>query len=495
MASEKKDTGEVLKDQNVFLRILNIRSVNAALESIEKTYISTKQSHPIISSVCGLYEKGVSRAGNLAVWSMKPALHVLQPQLVAANSLACKGLDRLEEKVPALQSPPAELAANIKGLVSSTLEAAKDGMICPFKHSSNVVLGKVSSRYQQSKNTLSGGIQYIVNSRLVYLAERRVNRALSLTENLIDCILPGTSDKKENDGSMEEQQEPYVGASDPMPIFSRLGALASTICRRAFEKTFAQLQHSTHQGHTLVKRIPGLNPLVELTMSTMRTMGGIIVGFPSSIAMYLKNGQQHSPLKEMANDEHEQVKSNGLVSGLGQRLLKVYGSVVANIKKTPRTSFNLAKDGVNIVLGSLGTVSGKALHKLSYYGLIPRRLSKTEGGSQPAEKDGAEECLCGFLVLESNVENIIYSRNDNSEKQPLKVTEPVDISEDTHQLKKKVMKQIPLQHRVVLGGSNKKVSNHRASRKKSLTDHSQISSSSSYIRTIQNSRSATVTLE
>ncbi|XP_021323484.1 perilipin-1 isoform X1 [Danio rerio] len=456
MASEKKDTGEVLKDQNVFFRILNIRSVNAALESIEKTYTSTKQSHPIISSVCGLYEKGVSRAGNLAVWSMKPALHVLQPQLVAANSMACKGLDRLEEKVPALQSPPAELAANIKGLMSSTLEAAKDGITCPIKHSSNVVLDKVSSRYQQSKNTLSGGIQYILNSKLVFLAEQRASRALSLTENLIDCILPGTSDKTENDRSTEEQQESYVGASDPMPIFSRLGALASTICRRAFEKTFAQLQLSTHQGHTLVKRIPGLNPLVEFTMSTMRTMGGIIKGFPSSMATYLKDGQQHSPLKEMANDEHGQVKSNGLVSGLGQRLLKVYGSVVANIKKTSRTSFNLAKDGVNIVLGSFGTVREKTLHKLSYYGLIPRRLSKTEGGSQPAEKDGAEECLCGFLVLESNVGNIIHSRNDNSEKQPLKVTEPMDISEETRQLKKKLMKQIPMQHRVVLGGSNKK---------------------------------------
>ncbi|KAG1944828.1 perilipin-1, partial [Pimephales promelas] len=179
--------------ENVFLRILNLRSVSAALESIEKTYTSTKQSHSIIRSVCGLYEKGVRRAGSLAVWSLQPALHVLEPQLVAANSMACRGLDRLEEKVPALQSQPAELAANIKELMSSTLETAKDGIACPIKQTSNVVLDKVSTGYQQSKNAIRDGIQFVLNSKLVYLAEQRANRALSLTENLVEYVLPVSS--------------------------------------------------------------------------------------------------------------------------------------------------------------------------------------------------------------------------------------------------------------------------------------------------------------
>lgn len=73
--------------QNVFIRILNLRSVSSALESIEKTYISTKQSHSIIRSVCGLYEKGVCRAGSLAVWSLQPALDVLEPGRKSSNLL------------------------------------------------------------------------------------------------------------------------------------------------------------------------------------------------------------------------------------------------------------------------------------------------------------------------------------------------------------------------------------------------------------------------
>lgn len=58
-------------------------------------------------------------------------------------------------------------------------------------------------------------------------------------------------------------QAPDVGASGPKPSFSRLRELAGTICRRAFEKTAAQLQRSKRQGQELVTQIPGVSPLVS----------------------------------------------------------------------------------------------------------------------------------------------------------------------------------------------------------------------------------------
>uniref|UniRef100_A0A671KEK7 Perilipin n=1 Tax=Sinocyclocheilus anshuiensis TaxID=1608454 RepID=A0A671KEK7_9TELE len=493
MASEKKDTGDVLKEQNVLLRIRNLRSVSAALESIEKTYIHTKQSHPIINSLFGMYKKGVSKAGSLVVWSIQPALHVLEPQLVAANSLTCRGLDHLEEKVPALQYPPEELTASIKELVSSTLETAKDSVACPIKQNSNVVLDKVSTGYQQSKNALSDSIHYVLNSKLVCLAEQRADRALSLLENLVDFVLPVSSIETEDDGSMGEQA-PDVGASGPKPSFSRLGALADTICRRAFEKTAAQLQRSKGQGQGLVTQIPGVSPLVEYTMRTVKTIGSVILGLPSSVALFLKDAQQHNSLKEMTSNEFEQLESKGLprlVNGLGQKLLKVCGSVVAYVKKPHQTSFNLSYYGL------VTFTCGKTKEWLCFLSQqIPRQSSKAEGGSQMAENDRSKAVLgsCS-LVLETSVGDHMHSPSGNSQKQPLKVTELKEISEETRQLKKKVMKQIPMQQKVVLGGNNKEVSNHRSPRK-SLKDCTQISSSSSsYIHTVQNSRNASPTAE
>ncbi|RXN18173.1 perilipin-1 isoform X1 [Labeo rohita] len=395
--------------------------------------------------------------------------------VVAANAVACRGLDHLEEKVPALQCPPAELAESIKELMSSTLETAMDSVAYPIKQTSNVVLDKVSTQYQQSKNALSDGMHYVLNSKLACLAEQRAARALSLMEDLVDFVLPVSSTETEDDGSMGEQ-EPDVGASGPKPSFGRLGALAGTICRRAFEKTAAQLQRSKRQGQGLVTEIPGTSSMVEYTMRSVKTVGSGVLGLPNSVAVYMK---QHSFLKEVINNEHEQFKSNGLqrvVSGLGQQLLKVYGSVVTNVKRTHETSFNLAKDGVSIVLRSFGTVRKRTLDNLSYYRLIPRQSSKPEGGSQLVEKDGSKECVSGFLIVESSVEDHMHSPSDDSQKQPQKVTELKEISEEIRQLKKKVMKQIPIQQKVVLGGSNKKAS---TSPRKSLPDCTQITASTS----------------
>ncbi len=77
--------------------------------------------------------------------------------------------------------------------MSSTLETAKDSVTCPIKQTSYVVLDKVSTGYQQSKHVLSDGMHYVLNSKLVWLAEQRADRALRLMENLVDFVLPVSS--------------------------------------------------------------------------------------------------------------------------------------------------------------------------------------------------------------------------------------------------------------------------------------------------------------
>uniref|UniRef100_A0A8C2C5T6 Uncharacterized protein n=1 Tax=Cyprinus carpio TaxID=7962 RepID=A0A8C2C5T6_CYPCA len=278
--------------------------------------------------------------------------------VVAANSVACRGLDHLEEKVSALQYSPAEVISDIytKELMSSILEATKDSVTSPIKQTSNFVLDKVSAGYQQSKNALSDSIHYVINSKFVCLAKQRADRS---------------DGEPEDDGSMEEQ-EPNVGASGPKPSLSWLGAVFGTICRRAFEKTAAQFQCSKRQGQGLVTQIPGVSPLVS-SKRHEKCWIACLLNLPNTYFFLQSNVLPR------------------LVSGLGQQLLKVYGSVMAN---------------------------------------------------------------------------------------------------------KKVMKQIPMQQKAVLGCNNKKVPNHRSPRK-SLTDYIQISSSSSssYTRTVQNSRNAAPTTE
>uniref|UniRef100_A0A3B3QAD4 Uncharacterized protein n=1 Tax=Paramormyrops kingsleyae TaxID=1676925 RepID=A0A3B3QAD4_9TELE len=90
----------------VLVRLLQLPMVSATRQVLQETYSSTKQTHPLICTVCGVYERGARKAGSLAVWTIQPAIHRLETHISAVDVLACKGLDRLEERIPALQYPP-----------------------------------------------------------------------------------------------------------------------------------------------------------------------------------------------------------------------------------------------------------------------------------------------------------------------------------------------------------------------------------------------------
>ncbi|NXR21287.1 PLIN1 protein, partial [Cinclus mexicanus] len=99
--------------ENVLQRVLQLPVVSSTCETLQRKYSSTKESHPLMASVCEVYERGVQGAGALAMWGMEPVVRRLEPQcesmcwggLAVANNLACRGLDHLEEKIPALQYP------------------------------------------------------------------------------------------------------------------------------------------------------------------------------------------------------------------------------------------------------------------------------------------------------------------------------------------------------------------------------------------------------
>ncbi|NWZ02941.1 PLIN1 protein, partial [Loxia curvirostra] len=97
--------------ENVLQRVLQLPVVSSTCQTLQRKYSSTKESHPLMASVCEVYERGVQGAGALAMWGMEPVVRRLEPHMLlltavaVANNLACRGLDHLEEKIPALQYP------------------------------------------------------------------------------------------------------------------------------------------------------------------------------------------------------------------------------------------------------------------------------------------------------------------------------------------------------------------------------------------------------
>ncbi|NXT89000.1 PLIN3 protein, partial [Anhinga rufa] len=86
-------------------RVANLPLVSSAYDMVSTAYASTKESHPYVKSVCDAAEKGVKTLTAAAVSGAQPILTKLEPQISTANEYACKGLDKLEEKLPILQQP------------------------------------------------------------------------------------------------------------------------------------------------------------------------------------------------------------------------------------------------------------------------------------------------------------------------------------------------------------------------------------------------------
>uniref|UniRef100_A0A8C7EEH3 PLIN3 protein n=1 Tax=Nothoprocta perdicaria TaxID=30464 RepID=A0A8C7EEH3_NOTPE len=96
--------------ESIGTRVASLPLVSSAYDMVSTAYASTKESHPYVRSVCDAAEKGVKTLTAAAVSGAQPILTKLEPQISTANEFACKGLDKLEEKLPILQQAPARAA-------------------------------------------------------------------------------------------------------------------------------------------------------------------------------------------------------------------------------------------------------------------------------------------------------------------------------------------------------------------------------------------------
>uniref|UniRef100_A0A2K6TKN9 Perilipin n=1 Tax=Saimiri boliviensis boliviensis TaxID=39432 RepID=A0A2K6TKN9_SAIBB len=101
---------------NVVQRVAALPLVRATCTVVCDAYSSAKDRHPLLGSACRLAEQCVCGLTTRALDHAQPLLEHLQPQLATVNSLACRGLDKLEEKLPFLQQPSeTALAAEAEG--------------------------------------------------------------------------------------------------------------------------------------------------------------------------------------------------------------------------------------------------------------------------------------------------------------------------------------------------------------------------------------------
>ncbi|NXH13365.1 PLIN1 protein, partial [Bucco capensis] len=328
--------------ENVLQRVLQLPVVSSTCESLQRTYISTKEAHPLVASVCNVYERGVQGASALAMWSVEPVVRRLEPQFAVANNLACRGLDHLEERIPALQYPVDKLASELKGTISSPLQSAKSTV----GNSMDKIMELAVEGYKASKSTVETTAKYTRRNSVSQIAAAGVDTALGGLEKLMEYLLP--EEDEETDQKPKEthvsaakvsQQEPSVPST-----LSRIGSLVSTASHRAYQQTTQSLQHAKAKGQELATWIPILGSLAKPSVPEVHSAEQCTTtGWLSRRQSSVPEQKQEKAGKKDNNGTKQAGDETGLVGSVAHNLQNACASGISSVKKVPAVAWDAAE--------------------------------------------------------------------------------------------------------------------------------------------------------
>ncbi|NXM54826.1 PLIN3 protein, partial [Illadopsis cleaveri] len=264
--------------QSIGTRVANLPLVSSAYDMVASAYSCTKESHPCVRSVCDAAEKGVKTLTAAAVSGAQPLLTRLEPQISTANELACKGLDKLEEKLPMLQQPPQKIISDTKLLVTSTMTGAKDVLtstvagardaVDAVAGAKDAVTSRVTGVMDMTKGAVQGGVELTRSavssgvSTVGQMVASGVGSVLGKSEELVDHYLPMTDEELAKLATAVEGFEPEQQRQQ-QSYFVRLGSLSTKLRHRALQHSLGKLQSARQSSQELLAQLQRTLDLVE----------------------------------------------------------------------------------------------------------------------------------------------------------------------------------------------------------------------------------------
>ncbi|XP_029462833.1 perilipin-2-like [Rhinatrema bivittatum] len=278
--------------QSVVVRVANLPLVSSTCDLVSSAYISTKENHPYLKSVCEVAEKGVKTITAVALSSAKPIIQKLEPQIALANNCACISLDKIEEKLPILHQPTDKLVVNVKEAVTG----AKDTVAHTITGVVDKTKGAVQESMEMTKAVVTGSINSVLGSHMVQVVSTGVDAALTKIEALVDHYLPLT----------EEAKEPSRTGTQKPSYYIRLRSLSSKVHGQAYEQAFTRVKEAKHRSqeaisqhlHTIDLYIPScalaIQNMARQLQTNCLTLVSSIQGLPSTLAAWLETSTEHT---------------------------------------------------------------------------------------------------------------------------------------------------------------------------------------------------------
>nr|XP_025043956.1 perilipin-2 isoform X2 [Pelodiscus sinensis] len=359
--------------QNVVARVAKLPLVSSTYDMVSSAYVNTKDNHPYLKSVCEIAEKGVKTISAVAMTSAMPIIQKLEPQIAVANSYACVGLDKIEERLPILHQPTDKVVANAKDVVAgakdavtTTVTGAKDTVA----HTINGVVDKTKEAVQDSvemtKSVVNGSINTVLGSRVVQMVNSRVDSMLSKSETLVDHYLPVTEEELAKEVTKVEGFE--VGVQKPS-YYVRLGSLSSKVRTRAYQQALIRIKDAKNKSQETISQLNYTVSLIEYARKNMNSANQKLHDAQEMVyhswVEWKKNAGQNDG-DELHTAEHIESRTLAIAQSLTRQLQTTCLTLVSSIQGLPQN----IQDQVHHVGAMAGDVyrsfrSTSSLHEVS----------------------------------------------------------------------------------------------------------------------------------
>lgn len=260
---------------SVVTRVANLPLVSSTYDLVSSTYVSTKDQHPYLRSVCEMAEKGVKTVTSVAVTSALPIIQKLEPQIAVANTYACKGLDRMEERLPILNQPTSEIVANARGAVTGV----KDSVASTVSGVVDKTKGAVTGSVERTKSVVNGSIDTVLG--MVQLMNSGVENAITKSELLVDQYFPLTQKELE----MEAKKVEGFDMVQKLRYCERLESLSAKICTRAYHQALIRINDAKQKSQETISQLYSTVHLIEFVRKNVHSANQKIQGAQDKLSV------------------------------------------------------------------------------------------------------------------------------------------------------------------------------------------------------------------
>ncbi|XP_069818154.1 perilipin-2-like [Dendropsophus ebraccatus] len=325
------------QQQNVVVRLMNLPLVSSTYDLVSSAYVSTKDNHPYLKSVCDVAEKSVKTITSVALTSAMPILQKLEPQIAIANNIACVGLDKIEEKLPILYQPSEKVVAN----ASEAVVGAKDAVIQSITGVVGRTKGAVQDSVEMTRAAVNGSINTVLGSSVVKSVSNHVDTALTKSETLLEQYLPPTDEELAKEASTTEG---FELSKDKPSYYVRLGSLSTKARKRAYQQALTRVKDAKCRSQEAIAQLQTTVDLIEYARKNMNDANQKIHNAQEKI--YNKwvewtKGTEQNPCGET---DCEQIESRTLTiaRNLTQQLQTTCLFLVASVRGLPQNIQNKA---------------------------------------------------------------------------------------------------------------------------------------------------------